>query len=381
MRRAAMDAAMRVGRPMATGKVHLVQDRGNPNLFGTLIYLPVYDRATLNAGAGRRLKGFIYTPVRAQDLLDTAIVGAHRNTGRVSLYDGPVAEANLLARTQGKFNEGETASRTVEFAGRKWTLSVSTHHTPGLTATSMLILGLGTLISLLMMALAWIVTSRAADDRKVLEWLTKQAALRTSLTRELNHRVKNTLANVLSIVSLTRRRASSLDEFAEGLTGRIRALSATHDLLSQREWSNALVLDVVNSELAPYLDPSDPHAVVSGPDALLSANDAMSLGLALHELSTNAAKYGALSVPEGKVCVTWEMVAPDRCAVSWREEGGPPVQAPSTRGFGLDLIEKIVSHELDARVDLRFDPDGVRCTIIVPIRDKREFTIREGAVS
>ncbi|MFM5908106.1 MAG: CHASE domain-containing protein [Novosphingobium sp.] len=380
VRRAAMDAAIKSGRPVATGKVHLVQDRGNPNVFGTLIYSAVYGRASAGGSRPMRPKGFIYTPVRVQDLLDTAIIGAHRNTGRVALYDGEAVDANLLAATEGNFNDSETARSTLDFAGRKWTLLVSTHRSSGLSATSWLVLGLGTLISLLLMALAWLVTSRAADDRKVLEWLTRQAALRTSLTRELNHRVKNTLANVLSIVSLTRRRAANIDDFAEGLTGRIRALSATHDLLSQREWSNALVLDVVKSELAPYLDPTDPHAEVSGPDALLSANDAMSLGLALHELSTNAAKYGALSVADGKVSVTWELIGEDRCEVRWREQGGPLVEVPSRRGFGLDLIEKIVSHELEAQVDLRFDPDGVKATIAVPIRDRREFTIREGSV-
>jgi two-component sensor histidine kinase len=379
IRRAAMQQAVKLNRPVASGRVQLVQDAGRPPVSGVLIFLPVYGRQDGGRALGP-LKGFIYTPVRVPELLGTAITGAHRNTGRVAVYDGEPDPARLLAATPGTFNENEFSRAKVDFAGREWTIVVSANRGAGLTRISLLVLGLGTLISLLVMAVAWLVTSRAAEDRKVLEWLTNQAALRTSLTRELNHRVKNTLANVLSIVALTRRRTRDIDEFADGLSGRLRALSATHDILSQREWTNALVADVVESELAPYLDPEDPHAEISGPDALLAPNDAMSLGLALHELATNAAKYGALSVPDGKVSVTWNIISPDRLAVSWREHGGPPVMAPTRRGFGLELIEKIVSQELDAPVDLSFDEDGVTCTLVVPLRSPREFTIRTGPI-
>ncbi len=380
IRRTAMQQAVKLNRPVGSGRVHLIQDAGKPSANGILIFLPVYSQH--NAGSSSdQLKGFIYTPIRVPELLGTAIAGANRKTGRVAVYEGQPDPARLLAATPGAFNESEFSRAKVDFAGREWTIVVSANRGLGLTRISMLVLGLGTLISLLVMAMAWLVTSRAADDRKVLEWLTDQVALRTSLTRELNHRVKNTLANVLSIVALTRRRTRDIDEFADGLSGRLRALSATHDLLSQREWTNALAAEVVQSELAPYLDPEDPHAEISGPDALLAPNDAMSLGLALHELATNAAKYGALSVPDGKVSVTWDIIAPDRLSVSWRERGGPPVMAPTRRGFGLELIEKIVSQELEAPVDLSFDNEGVTCTLVVPLRSPREFTIRSGPIT
>ena len=134
------------------------------------------------------------------------------------------------------------------------------------------------------------------------------------------------------------------------------------------------------AELAPYLDPEDQRmSEIAGPDALLAPNDAMSLGLALHELATNAAKYGALSVPTGKVSVNWSIPEPDRCLVTWREVGGPVVLAPKRRGFGMDLIEKIVSRELSAQVELSFEKSGLTCTISVPLRDQREFMLREVA--
>jgi two-component sensor histidine kinase/sensor domain CHASE-containing protein len=377
-RRVAMDQAVREGRPTASGKVKLIQDAGQQQAAGTLIYLPVFARrgpADLIRGP---LKGFVYTPIRARDFLTTAVNDTPNSFGRVALYDGAVNDRALLAETGPADADSHALLRRLDFSGREWVLKVEASESRGLTQTSMFVLGFGLLASLLLMALARTATTRAAEDRKVLEWLQGQSSIRTSLTRELNHRVKNTLANVLSIVALTRRRSSDMDEFAEGLTGRIRALSATHDLLSQREWRNAPLYDVVQSELAPYLDPEDPHAEINGPDALLAPNDAMSLGLALHELATNAAKYGSLSVPTGKVSVSWTLPEPGMCLVTWRETGGPEVREPERRGFGMDLIEKIVSRELNAQVDIRFDPTGVTCTLAIPLRDQREFVLREG---
>ena len=102
----------------------------------------------------------------------------------------------------------------------------------------------------------------------------------------------------------------------------------------------------------------------------------MSLGLAIHELATNAAKYGALSRPEGRIHVHWRQIASDLAEVHWREEGGPPVAVPGKRGFGRDLIEKIVAHELKSDVELEFLPAGVECRLRVPVRTSREFALR-----
>ena len=233
------------------------------------------------------------------------------------------------------------------------------------------------LVASLLLVLARLVTRQAAEDRQALMWLEEQASIRNSLTRELNHRVKNTLANVLSIISLTRRRASDLDSFANGLEGRIRALSATHDLLTQSEWGSTPIRAVVQAELAPYVQDSDHALDITGPAVELAPNDALSLGLAIHELATNAAKYGSLSVSGGQVAVTWHLITQDLARVEWAERGGPPVpQGKRKRGFGTELIEKIVAHELRNPVDLRFEPEGVRCSLILPVRQPAEFSMR-----
>ncbi len=377
-RRAAIDAAISTGRASATGKVQLVQDLNRAATPGFLIYVPVFERLPYSQRwAKGPLKGLVYSPIRAQEFLTAALRRVPHDEINVRIYDGPPLEATKLAESLVEGSQGETTRRTVVVADRTWTLVVTSVNTRLLSPVSRLTLLFGIMVSLLILALSWLATTRAAEDRKVLEWLKEQNAIRLSLTRELNHRVKNTLANVLSIVSLTRRRSRSIDEFAEGLTGRIRALSATHDLLSQRDWSDALLGEVVTSELAPYLDPDDPHADLEGPEVALAPNDALSLGLALHELATNAAKYGALSTPNGRVSIKWRLATPEVCEVDWKESGGPPVIAPERRGFGLDLIEKIVSHELRTAVELHFDPDGARCRLKVPVRGLRTFAMRQ----
>ena len=269
--------------------------------------------------------------------------------------------------------------RRIDVGDHSWIVRVSDREGGMLTPLSRITLFFGAIASLMVMAIGRLITRRAAEDRRVLDWLTSQAAIRNSLTRELNHRVKNTLANVLSIAALTRRRATDIDDFTESLTARIRALSATHDLLARSDWGHAAVGDIVRAELAPYMEGGDSHVLMDGPEIKLAPNDAMSLGLAIHELATNAAKYGALGSVDGRIHVSWSLPEPEQAEIHWREEGGPPVVQPSKRGFGRDLIEKIVAQELKSQVDLKFDPDGVECTLKVPVRTVRAFNPRARA--
>lgn len=372
VRRAAMQQAMKLGKPVASGKVHLVQDAGRTEAAGFLIYMPV----VVGGGSSRQVKGFVYSPFRAETFLNSASELYRADQIDVAIYDGAVAPENLLAERRAEGLTGPTMERRIDVGSHTWVVVISDRKVGLLSAASRITLFFGALTSLMVMAIARFITRRSAEDRRVLEWLQGQAAIRNSLTRELNHRVKNTLANVLSIAALTRRRATDIDDFTESLTARIRALSATHDLLSQSDWRHAGLGDVVRSELAPYMQGSEGHVEMSGPEIRLAPNDAMSLGLAIHELATNAAKYGALSRPEGRIHVHWRQIASDLAEVHWREEGGPPVAVPGKRGFGRDLIEKIVAHELKSDVELEFLPAGVECRLRVPVRTSREFALR-----
>jgi two-component sensor histidine kinase len=368
----AMDLAASMRQPVASGRVELVQDQGKPGAAGFLIFVPVFQ----GQGAQHSIRGFVYSPFRASEFLASSVELARDRGVEIAIYDGVPEPGHLLASRLLSGANAMSMDRRIIVADRPWVVRVSLKRRRTLSLLSRATLVFGLVLGVLVMFIARLITKRAAEDRAVLEWLSGQSAIRTSLTRELNHRVKNTLANVLSIVALTRRRSTDLDDFAESLTGRIRALSATHDLLSQSDWTNAPIGEIVRSELAPYMAANDHHVERSGPDISLAPNDALSLGLAIHELATNAAKYGALSTEQGKVHIDWRLVSPEIAELHWRETGGPPVRAPDRRGFGRDLLEKIVAHELQSKVDLRFDPEGVECTLRVPVRKLAGFALR-----
>ncbi|MEO6386927.1 MAG: CHASE domain-containing protein [Croceibacterium sp.] len=370
-RRAALIEAERSARPTASDRV-VLQQEGGASAPGFLIYMPVFAPSP----GGRRLKGYIFSPFSAPDFLTAALETEQSGGYAVALYDGPVSPENLLARNNGRQADGETVSEDVEIGTHPWKLQVTDFEPDGLSGLSLATLIFGTLVASLLMLLVRMLTQQAIEDEGSLTWFEEQASIRNSLTRELNHRVKNTLANVLSIIALTRRRATDLNDFADGLDGRIRALSATHDLLTQSDWGTTPIRSVVQAELVPYAQAGDHKVDLQGPDIELAPNDALSLGLAVHELATNAAKYGALSKPGGQVDVHWRLIAEAVVRVEWQESGGPPVSPKRGRGFGTDLIERIVAHELKNPVDLQFKAEGVRCVLTIPVRQPTNFAIR-----
>jgi two-component sensor histidine kinase len=194
---------------------------------------------------------------------------------------------------------------------------------------------------------------------------------RTLLMNELNHRVKNTLATVQSIAAQTLR-ASALEEGArQAFDARLIALSNAHNLLMQENWAGAILSEVVRAALRPHDTPDDTRfKVTAGPDIRLSAKTALAIAMALHELSTNALKYGALSVPGGCVDLSWEVRGERDAArfrMEWRERGGPPVKAPEKTGFGTRLVERGLASELGGTVRLAYEPGGLVCTIEAPL--------------
>lgn len=373
VRRAAMIEAERTARPTASGKV-VLQQEGSGEAPGFLIYMPVFEPAP----GGRRLRGYIYSPFNAEDFLASALELEDAGDFGVRVYSGSPSPDHLLASLDGDGQDEMRAVERVSIANSPWVLEVDSAGTEGLSGLSIVTLVFGLLVASLLMLLVRMLTQQALEDEAQLHWFEEQASIRNSLTRELNHRVKNTLANVLSIIALTRRRADDLDQFATALDGRIRALSATHDLLTKSDWGTTPIRSVVEAELKPYAYAADHEIDLQGPEIELAPNDALSLGLAMHELATNAAKYGALSKPGGKVSVHWKLTTDSLVRIEWQESGGPPVPQERNRGFGTDLIERIVAHELDNPVELHFDPGGVRCVMAIPVRRPTEFAMRAG---
>jgi two-component sensor histidine kinase len=190
------------------------------------------------------------------------------------------------------------------------------------------------------------------------------------LMRELTHRSKNLVAVIQAMARQTGRHAGTIESFLEQFSARLQALAASHDLLIQESWYGALLTELVRTQLGHYLDREGSQVTTEGPAILLKPEAAQSLGLALHELSTNAAKFGALSVPNGRVTIEWRRQPVEEgfgAEIIWTESGGPPVRKPERQGFGSLVIERNLARSLDADVDLAFPPEGVRCRIVIPL--------------
>lgn len=188
------------------------------------------------------------------------------------------------------------------------------------------------------------------------------------LMAELDHRVKNTLANIQALIRQTKASASSLEDFALGLEMRLRAMARAHDLIGANNSHGASVRKLIEEELAPFRSEKNDHSVIHGCNFLLSSKAAMPFTMVMHELTSNAAKYGALSNLIGSVVVEWFQNADDGALVLvWKERNGPLVQPPARRGFGSVVIERSLLHEIKGSAVLRFDPDGVSCVITIPV--------------
>ena len=194
---------------------------------------------------------------------------------------------------------------------------------------------------------------------------------RKLLLDELNHRVKNTLATVQALAAHTARTASSAEDFRQRFEPRLMALSAAHDRLTKNEWRGANLADIVRDELQAHGGADRVRA--SGPDIILPPRVSLSLSMALHELATNALKYGALSVAGGSVDVRWSVGReqaspyPTSLTVRWQEHGGPPVSPPKDAGFGSRLL-KVTTAELKGELDMQWLPEGLSWQLSIPLR-------------
>lgn len=184
------------------------------------------------------------------------------------------------------------------------------------------------------------------------------------LAREVDHRARNALAVIQSIIRLTR--GISVEEYVAAIEGRIKALARAHTLLSDSRWEGADLATLAGEELDPYR--AADKVVIEGPDISLHPSTAQGLALALHELATNAAKHGALSSVNGKLSLTWQL-RPEALVLHWEEIGGPPVVEPAARSFGLRVIRASIEQQLSGEVKFDWEPRGLRCDFSIPRRD------------
>jgi two-component sensor histidine kinase/DNA-binding response OmpR family regulator len=192
---------------------------------------------------------------------------------------------------------------------------------------------------------------KRAEERQVL------------LAREVDHRAKNTLAVVLSVLRLTR--AATTEDFIATVEGRVHALAATHNLLSSTRWEGADLRKIVEEEMAPYHTVHRERLITKGPAVVLLPATAQAVALALHELATNAAKYGALSTETGTLHVVWR-ITPDALVLDWTETGGPPTAEPARLGFGLTIVRSSIEAQFRGGVTYHWRPEGLHCRLSIP---------------
>jgi two-component system, chemotaxis family, CheB/CheR fusion protein len=194
---------------------------------------------------------------------------------------------------------------------------------------------------------------------------------REILVGELNHRIKNVMATVQAIASQTLNSASSMEEARATFGSRLVALGKSHDLLTRENWAGADLRDIVSDTVKPHSAGSNRFRI-DGPHLWLVPSAALSIAMALHELVTNAAKYGALTSEEGQVTIAWQLVGDGkdrRLSLQWTESGGPPVIPPTRKGFGSSLVQRVLAAELGGKVDVVYETSGVVCTIDAPMPD------------
>ncbi len=187
------------------------------------------------------------------------------------------------------------------------------------------------------------------------------------LVRELSHRVKNTMAMVMSLVRRTVKASNSIEDYVDNLQGRLRAMADAHALLFETNWSEAELLEVVRRTIAPHDRDGTRFKIRPGLLTLLSPKSALAISMVVNELATNAVKHGALSSDKGIVEISWERTPEGQVALRWEEIDGPAVRQPESNGFGTTLIDRSIRYELQGEVELDYSPTGLICDITFPL--------------
>ena len=225
----------------------------------------------------------------------------------------------------------------------------------------------------------WLIAPVHGEDGRIAHWVSAQRDVterreaeerQSLLVRELHHRVRNTLATVQAVLNASLRSSAGLAGVRQAVPGAIASLAKTHGLITEDRRQAVSFGHLVSAELKAYEGPGRKRVVLSGPRVLLASEMAVPVGMALHELTTNALRHGALGDPDGRLEVTWSVEDGPNGPVlhwTWNEHDGPPVALPTREGFGSQLLDRVLTLQVGAKVDIAFDPDGLRVTIAIPL--------------
>ncbi len=372
-RRAAMDLARDTGQPSASGRVTLVQETKTDVQAGFLLYLPYYRRGEDTSTQAQRrnaIVGYVYSPFRFAKLIEGVLSDEKKTTRNYidfAVFEGPASSSadKLMYATTDITRMPKDPDYKIdnqhEGYGQKWTFQFRSTQPfdDSIDYTNAYI----ALVSSLLVTTFFSLFVAAMSLRQMqLAKANKQMSL---LTRELSHRVKNTLAVVQSVASRSLTKNRTIEEARNVFLKRLHALSNAHTLLLNSTWTGASLKKLARKELEPF----GPRASISGPEVKLNASTAQTFALVLHELATNATKYGAMSTPSGRIHVTWKIDKKTRDPLFmfiWRESGGPLVEEPNGRGFGTTLLAQQIGHNGTAP-KISYEPSGLQYEISAPL--------------
>ncbi len=403
-RRAAMEEARDGGRAALSRKVTISRETGLDIEVGVLMFMPVYAGGTdPGTVAGRRvaLDGYVYGSFRMADFVVRVVANNLPETFQylhINIFDGKDTAARdllfddrVLAPDRGAGEIGSASrpkfedQRTINVAGREWTIVARSQ--PALEATvdrtlAWMTLLCGGLISVLISSifaqLAYAGERYARAEQRLSAEVTERKRAEDEVklaNRELIHRVKNMLAIVTAIASQTARYSPTVADFNTSFRERLTALARVHDLLRPDPAHAPDLGSFVKDILDPYCGERKEALSTQGPPAEVSRNEAVLLSLLINELGTNATKYGAWSVPDGRVSLVWRLVERDdarELEIIWQEIGGPPVSEPTVTGFGTNVMKFAIERGLRGRIATSFDPAGIRHEIHLPRVDQVE---------
>lgn len=372
LRRTAMQKALSTSDAHATAPVDLIVSAAADRQSGFLVYLPYWQQPLFSTS--RTFAGFLFASFRIGDLFGAALADTQRLPVLVEAMDvtdaenhEPLFENRNLGAQGGARNQLST-SRELEVAGRMWRIDVysAQQFPPNVGRMWAIALALFSLVLAATFALsthAQIIAVRSAWElQKVSERNLRQNNL---MLQEMKHRLKNSVARIQAIVRQTLDHSDSFDGFRETIASRLQAMSKAQDLLTRSEWQRADLKALISAELEQVFGDSDKRLKIEGPDLTVSERAAQSIGLSVHELATNALKYGQMGTEKGRLHVTWELAANGGADIRWCEE--PGVEAPpETTGFGTVLIDASIAAELGGRVERQFTPEKTLIDLHIP---------------
>jgi CHASE1-domain containing sensor protein/two-component sensor histidine kinase len=380
IRKEAMARAAASAEQAMSGIVTLKQEmdpkRGQP---GFLVFQAV---RRPDASGAPTVAGFVYAPFRAGDFFSAALGPVGTAAVSMEVFEGPPVNGKVLFRAGDEtgFSAHTHVDKVLAVGGRLWTFRFRPQAEFRRESSAVYLPYLGLLGLLLSGALAYLSWQQRDGQRSAereAELLRATSEEKDLLLREMKHRIKNVIARIQAIARQTTRNAGSLGDFQSSFDARLGAMAKTYDLLTESQWTGALLEEVLKSELVSIVGRTDVNYQASGQSVMLAAREVLALGLVFHELTTNALKYGALSHDSGALKIAWDVAETStgrRLRLEWQEDFAEPVDIPEKTGFGSRLIDMAIMRELEGRVERDFGPRRLRVVIELPLAPQATAT-------